>query len=107
MQALDARVREGELIEKLDDGTLGAAGAVRCVACGHRCLVLRTEPAYEQILEIAERDSPIDRASRSEGDHQCVGAPGGALGPLGRTFDLRQALLENGDARRFLRRSRR
>src|SRR2546430_3319098 len=33
VQALDARVREGELIEKLDDM------AVRCVACGHRCLV--------------------------------------------------------------------
>ena len=32
-QALDARVREGELVEKLPDG------AVRCVACGHRCLV--------------------------------------------------------------------
>src|SRR5258706_634672 len=32
-QALDARVREGELIERLEDG------AVRCVACGHRCLV--------------------------------------------------------------------
>src|SRR5690349_13946238 len=32
-QALDARVREGELIEKLPDG------AVRCFACGHRCLV--------------------------------------------------------------------
>jgi DNA-directed RNA polymerase subunit RPC12/RpoP len=32
-QQLDARVREGELIERLDDG------AVRCVACGHRCLV--------------------------------------------------------------------
>src|SRR2546430_1769833 len=32
-QALDARVREGELIEKLSDH------AVRCFACGHRCLV--------------------------------------------------------------------
>src|SRR5437867_12863842 len=32
-QALDARVREGELIEKLSDQ------AVRCFACGHRCLV--------------------------------------------------------------------
>src|SRR5207249_3098020 len=32
-QALDARVREGELIEKLPDH------AVRCFACGHRCLV--------------------------------------------------------------------
>jgi len=32
-QALDARVREGELIERLD------AGSVRCFACGHRCLV--------------------------------------------------------------------
>src|SRR2546430_1660747 len=32
-QALDARVREGELIEKLSDY------AVRCFACGHRCLV--------------------------------------------------------------------
>jgi len=32
-QVLDARVREGELIEKLPDG------AVRCFACGHRCLV--------------------------------------------------------------------
>src|SRR5438105_8800257 len=32
-QALDARVREGELVERLPDG------AVRCFACGHRCLV--------------------------------------------------------------------
>src|SRR6202165_3941452 len=32
-QALDARVREGELIAPLDNG------AVRCFACGHRCLV--------------------------------------------------------------------
>src|SRR6267143_1479109 len=32
-QALDARVREGELIERLE------GGAVRCFACGHRCLV--------------------------------------------------------------------
>src|SRR2546430_9335748 len=32
-QALDERVREGELIEKLSDH------AVRCFACGHRCLV--------------------------------------------------------------------
>src|SRR6266550_4188715 len=32
-QALDVRVREGELIEKLSDH------AVRCFACGHRCLV--------------------------------------------------------------------
>src|SRR5213083_2307520 len=32
-QALDARVREGELIERLPDH------AVRCFACGHRCLV--------------------------------------------------------------------
>src|SRR6266550_1913705 len=32
-QALDARVREGELIELLPDH------AVRCFACGHRCLV--------------------------------------------------------------------
>src|SRR5438132_116764 len=32
-QVLDARVREGELIETLPDG------AVRCFACGHRCLV--------------------------------------------------------------------
>src|SRR5258708_3431924 len=32
-QALDARVREGELIERLPDQ------AVRCFACGHRCLV--------------------------------------------------------------------
>src|ERR1700747_2519392 len=32
-QALDARVREGTLVEKL------AEGAVRCFACGHRCLV--------------------------------------------------------------------
>jgi len=32
-QTLDARVREAELVERLD------AGAVRCVACGHRCLV--------------------------------------------------------------------
>src|SRR5436189_142750 len=32
-QALDARVREGELIEQLPDH------AVRCFACGHRCLV--------------------------------------------------------------------
>ncbi len=34
-QALDARVREGELVERLPDG----GGAVRCFACGHRCLV--------------------------------------------------------------------
>ncbi len=32
-QALDARVREGELIDRLE------GGAVRCFACGHRCLV--------------------------------------------------------------------
>jgi pyruvate formate lyase activating enzyme len=32
-QALDARVQEGELIERLE------GGAVRCFACGHRCLV--------------------------------------------------------------------
>src|SRR6266576_1487730 len=32
-QALDTRVREAELIEKLEGGT------VRCFACGHRCLV--------------------------------------------------------------------
>jgi pyruvate formate lyase activating enzyme len=32
-QALDARVREAQLVERLPDG------AVRCVACGHRCLV--------------------------------------------------------------------
>src|SRR5260221_13774860 len=32
-QVLDTRVREPELIEKLDEG------AVRCFACGHRCLV--------------------------------------------------------------------
>jgi hypothetical protein len=32
-QALDARVRPGTLIEPLADG------AVRCFACGHRCLV--------------------------------------------------------------------
>src|SRR5437667_10403507 len=32
-QALDARVREGELVERLPEG------AVRCFACGHRCLV--------------------------------------------------------------------
>src|SRR3989442_668321 len=32
-QALDARVREGELVTQLPDG------AVRCFACGHRCLV--------------------------------------------------------------------
>jgi len=32
-QTLDTRVREAELIQKLDDG------AVRCFACGHRCLV--------------------------------------------------------------------
>src|ERR1700739_2429536 len=32
-RTLDARVREAELVERLD------AGAVRCVACGHRCLI--------------------------------------------------------------------
>src|SRR3989440_9219759 len=32
-QALDARVREGELVQRLPDG------AVRCFAWGHRCLV--------------------------------------------------------------------
>lgn len=32
-QQLDRRVRAGELVEPLEDG------AVRCVACGHRCLV--------------------------------------------------------------------
>src|SRR5438093_1091984 len=32
-QVLDARVREGALVEKLE------GGAVRCFACGHRCLV--------------------------------------------------------------------
>jgi len=32
-QALDARVRPGALVQRLPDG------AVRCVACGHRCLV--------------------------------------------------------------------
>src|SRR5204862_3374228 len=32
-QALDARARPGELVEPL------AEGAVRCFACGHRCLV--------------------------------------------------------------------
>src|SRR3989454_712098 len=32
-QALDGRVREGELVERRPDG------AVRCVACGRRCLV--------------------------------------------------------------------
>src|SRR5207247_1742592 len=32
-QVLDARVREGELVEQLE------GGAVRCFACGHRCLV--------------------------------------------------------------------
>src|SRR2546427_11488993 len=32
-QALDGRVREGELVERRPDG------AVRCFACGHRCLV--------------------------------------------------------------------
>jgi len=32
-QALDARVREAELVERLD------GGAIRCFACGHRCLV--------------------------------------------------------------------
>src|SRR5260370_1071098 len=32
-QALDARVQEGELVERLP------GGAVRCFACGHRCLV--------------------------------------------------------------------
>src|SRR5437879_12673820 len=32
-QALDGRVREGELVERQPDG------AVRCFACGHRCLV--------------------------------------------------------------------
>src|SRR5882672_8345780 len=37
-QALDARVREGELIERLDGGAR-VMKAVRCVACGHRCLV--------------------------------------------------------------------
>ena len=30
---LDSMTREGELVEALQDG------AVRCVACGHRCLV--------------------------------------------------------------------
>ncbi len=32
-QLLDARVREGELVERLE------GGAVRCFACGHRCLI--------------------------------------------------------------------
>lgn len=32
-QSLDARVHEAELVERLPDG------AVRCFACGHRCLV--------------------------------------------------------------------
>src|SRR6266700_1072717 len=32
-QTLDSRVRAGELVESLPDG------AVRCFACGHRCLV--------------------------------------------------------------------
>src|SRR5437667_7635047 len=32
-QVLDARVREGELVEQVE------GGAVRCFACGHRCLV--------------------------------------------------------------------
>src|SRR5881296_218642 len=32
-QVLDARVREGELVERQTEG------AVRCFACGHRCLV--------------------------------------------------------------------
>src|SRR6266550_1968970 len=32
-QVLDARVREGELVERAE------GGAVRCFACGHRCLV--------------------------------------------------------------------
>src|SRR5256885_14391088 len=32
-QALDARVRAGDLVEKVE------GGAVRCFACGHRCLV--------------------------------------------------------------------
>ncbi len=34
-QVLDSRVREGELVEKVEGGD----GAVRCYACGHRCLV--------------------------------------------------------------------
>src|SRR3989442_10998709 len=38
-QVLDARVREGELVERLRGGGEGTAGAVRCFACGHRCLV--------------------------------------------------------------------
>src|SRR5436305_14409540 len=32
-QVLDARVREGALVERAE------GGAVRCFACGHRCLV--------------------------------------------------------------------
>jgi DNA-directed RNA polymerase subunit RPC12/RpoP len=42
-QALDARVREGTLIEKLADG------AVRCFACGHRCLV---KPGRRRICKV-------------------------------------------------------
>ena len=52
--------------------------------------MLRAEAVDEQILEIAERDSAIDRPPRGEGDDQRVGAAGGSLGALGRILDPRE-----------------
>ena len=62
-----------------------------------RGLMLRAEAIDQQVLEITERHAAIDRAPRSKGDHQCVGAPGEILRPLSRIFDLGHALFERGD----------
>src|SRR5712691_2457166 len=38
-QVLDARVREGQLVARVPEAEQVGGGAVRCFACGHRCLV--------------------------------------------------------------------
>ena len=67
----------------------------------HCRLVLCTEAVDQQRLEVAKRDSAIDRPARREGDDQSVGAAGEPFGALGRILDPRQARLELGDARRI------
>ena len=59
------------------------------------------EAADEQILEIAERDSAIDRATRGKGDDQRIGAPRRSFGALGRVLDPCEAVFELGDPRGF------
>src|SRR5690348_7616622 len=62
--------------------------------------MLGAKAVQKQRLEIAERDSAIDRTASGEGDYKRVCAAGEALRTLGRVLKRIDSVLEHGDLSR-------